>query len=139
MDQVIHPRYAIVIDSRILFTSHDDLAFSDTLQLDILQYDRSVTLTQLQGKSRKREVVRARYLIFLCLFRYTSLTLTTIGKIMGGKDHTTVIHGLNTVMDWLETDDELYADYIRDFMRRKEAITPVVRTRFHKRLIKPLL
>jgi chromosomal replication initiator protein len=47
-----------------------------------------------KGKTRKKEVVFARWLIFSYLKRMTDMSLAQIGRLYGDKDHATVIHGL---------------------------------------------
>jgi hypothetical protein len=49
--------------------------------------------TIIRNKSRRRELVDARHMI-MRLLHDTNITLVQIGIIMGGRDHTTVIHGL---------------------------------------------
>lgn len=50
-------------------------------------------------KSRKREIVYVRQMMMYFLAKYTQLTLVTIGKMFGGKDHTTVMHSLQVIDD----------------------------------------
>lgn len=65
----------------------------------------------LVTKSRKRELVRARYILMRMLRRYTALSLAEIGNRIKdqtdpekGKDHTTVIHGLQAIQNEMDTD-----------------------------------
>lgn len=37
----------------------------------------------------------------------TSASLPTIGELLGGRDHTTVMYGCDKIEDLLETDDSL--------------------------------
>lgn len=53
---------------------------------------------------RKREFVWCRHVFFYFCNIYTHMTKVQIGKFMGGRDHTTVIHGQQTVQDILDTD-----------------------------------
>lgn len=65
-------------------------------------FDTSVE--QLNGKSRKRNVVIARQLSMYLSKKYTKNSLKTIGEYFGGKDHSTVIYSCNAIKDLLETD-----------------------------------
>lgn len=47
----------------------------------------------LKGDSRQKDVVFARQFVFYWAYRKTTLSLSQIGKLMGGKDHTTALHG----------------------------------------------
>lgn len=48
---------------------------------------------QLKGESRQRDIVFARQFIFYWACRKTGLSLSQVGKLVGGKDHTTALHG----------------------------------------------
>lgn len=58
----------------------------------------------VKGVCRKRELVWCRHVFFYFCHQYTSMTKVQIGEFMGGRDHTTVIHGEKTVQDILDTD-----------------------------------
>lgn len=51
-----------------------------------------VKARDLQGKSRKKEFVQLRHLVMFLAHKYTSLSISQIGREMGGRDHSTVIH-----------------------------------------------
>ncbi|MDR3268981.1 MAG: chromosomal replication initiator protein DnaA [Tannerella sp.] len=56
----------------------------------------------LQTVSRKREIVQARQITMYLAKKYTASSFSHIGKIVGGKDHATVLHACNTVKDQIE-------------------------------------
>lgn len=58
----------------------------------------------MKTKTRKREVVHARYLAMVALRERTSLTLRSIADLLGGFDHTTVITAKKTISDLVEID-----------------------------------
>lgn len=51
-----------------------------------------VKARDLQGKSRKKELVQVRQLVMFLAHKYTSMSVSQIGREMGGRDHSTVIH-----------------------------------------------
>lgn len=53
-------------------------------------------------KSRTQQHVEARFLFMHFVYTRMKLTLKMIGELMGGRDHSTVIHGLQAVYDWIE-------------------------------------
>jgi chromosomal replication initiation ATPase DnaA len=56
------------------------------------------TADELIGRSRKRALVEARQATMWAIRqRYPSLSLETIGTILGGRHYTTVMHALATV------------------------------------------
>ena len=58
----------------------------------------------LQTKTRKREVVQARYLAMYFCKSYTKASLSFIGSQIGKKDHATVLYACKVVNDMMETD-----------------------------------
>ena len=52
-----------------------------------------VNWREITGSSRRRSVVEARHAAMLAL-REMGLNLQDIGAFIGGRDHTTVIHGI---------------------------------------------
>ncbi len=53
-----------------------------------------IQLNELISPRRSREVVRARHECFWRLKKETSLSFPQIGRYFGGRDHTTVLHGI---------------------------------------------
>ena len=61
----------------------------------------------ITGRKRSSEFVVPRQVCMYILREYTGLTLDRIGKELGGKDHTTVMHGADKIKEDLRTNDEL--------------------------------
>lgn len=76
----------------------------DYIQKTVSEYFK-VTIDQLKDKTRKKEIVMARQLAMYFSKEYTQLSLKTIGYHFGGRDHSTVIHAVQTVNDLYDTDN----------------------------------
>ncbi len=63
-----------------------------------------VELETMKSKLKKREIVIPRQTAMYFCKRYTQLTLALIGENFGGRDHSTVIHALESVEDMMKTD-----------------------------------
>ena len=63
-----------------------------------------VDLEAMKSKVKKREIVIPRQTAMYFCKRYTQLTLALIGENFGGRDHSTVIHALESVEDMMKTD-----------------------------------
>lgn len=63
--------------------------------------------TELRSDSRLKSVVRARSLAMWLARKVTSLSLSQIGAEYGGRDHTTVLHGIRKTESLLESDVDL--------------------------------
>ncbi|MFC2096268.1 chromosomal replication initiator protein DnaA [Bacteroidota bacterium] len=58
----------------------------------------------LQSKTRKREIVQARQIAMYFSKSMTKSSLASIGALIGGKDHATVLHACKTVNNLMDTD-----------------------------------
>lgn len=57
------------------------------------------------GKSRQRELTQARHIAMYIAKKYTNMPTSRIGKLFGGRDHTTVLHGCQSVSKRLEKEE----------------------------------
>lgn len=67
----------------------------------VLNYFK-MDLQTLTKKCRKREIVYAREVCMWMLRKHTAMSLLEIGKLLGGKDHTTVIHARDRINDLID-------------------------------------
>lgn len=65
-----------------------------------------IPMTLLVGKSRKQEIVFARQVAMYLIRDLTSASLKTIGNFFGGRDHTTVMHSVNTIENLLSSGED---------------------------------
>jgi chromosomal replication initiator protein len=63
----------------------------------------------LTGRSRKREVTVPRHIAMYLMREETESSLVEIGRSLGGRDHTTVLHGIEKTERDLEQDVQLRA------------------------------
>lgn len=75
----------------------------DYIQKTVSEYFK-VKLEELKDKTRKKEIVIARQVSMFFAKEYTNLSLKSIGYHFGGRDHSTVIHAVQSVNDMMETD-----------------------------------
>ncbi|NOX90274.1 MAG: chromosomal replication initiator protein DnaA [Calditrichaeota bacterium] len=61
----------------------------------------------LRAKTRKKDIVRARQVAMYLAKHLTNYSLITIGLHFGGRDHSTVIHSINTIEKLLKQDVNL--------------------------------
>lgn len=59
------------------------------------------------SKKRKKELIIPRQIAIYLMRELTSKSLPQIGSIMGGKDHSTILHSENKIKSLLKTDVEL--------------------------------
>ena len=71
-----------------------------------------VTSDQIMGPLRTKTYLVPRQVAMFLLREETSLSLSAIGKILGGRDHSTVIHGHEKVASLINVDDKLRTDIL---------------------------
>jgi chromosomal replication initiator protein len=65
----------------------------------------NVSTTAVSSRSRKREHVMARQVAMYLTQKYTKMPASRIGQLVGGRDHSTVIHSCAQVEKRLTTDN----------------------------------
>ncbi len=81
----------------------------------------NIQVSALCGQSRSKELVRPRHVAMFLAREQASASLPQIGTAMGGRDHTTIIYGVNKITEEIEQDDGLRRDMLalRDLLYRK--------------------
>lgn len=64
----------------------------------------NVRQSDVNSKSRKKEYVLARQVSMYLAQEYTNMPASRIGTLVGGRDHSTVIHSCNKIADRLKAD-----------------------------------
>src|SRR4028119_644134 len=67
----------------------------------------NVSIEDLKGNSRRREISWSRQIGMYLMRQYTDLSLPRIGEEFGGKDHTTVMYSWDKIAQLRETDANL--------------------------------
>ena len=63
----------------------------------------------LTGSKRQRDFVIARHAAMYIMRKYLNLTVTEIGRTLGGKNHATVIHGIKRATKYINDDSAFRA------------------------------
>lgn len=72
----------------------------------------NVTVTQINSKSRKRDFVVARQVSMYLASKYTKMPASRIGKLVGNRDHSTVLHSCSQVEKRLQVDKAFNAEIV---------------------------
>ena len=73
--------------------------------IEVVCKEGNVTLEELLSGSRKSEIVNSRKLLSGALKIKLNMTLISIGKVLGGRDHTTIRNQLLKFKDHCQYDD----------------------------------
>lgn len=80
---------------------------------DIIQYVCNyykIKTTQLKGPKRDASLVKARQVTMYLLYTELKLTYVEIGNLLGGRDHTTIMHGVDKIGKLVENKAEVSED-----------------------------
>jgi len=82
---------------------------------DVIDYVCSyykIKTTQLKGPRRTASLVKARQVAMYLLYTELRLTLVEIGNLLGGRDHTTIIHGVDKMKDLVDKKERVTEDIL---------------------------
>lgn len=78
-----------------------------TLIINVVAEHFGVKPEDITSKKRNSEFVQPRQVVMYLCREMTDISFTNIGKLLGKKDHTTVIHGFNKISEELKNNEEL--------------------------------
>lgn len=91
-----------------------DIIYADTprdvtpsLIINVVAEYFGITADDIMSKKRNSELVQARQIVMYLCRDLTAESLSGIGKFLGKKDHTTVIHGVNKISEEIVNNVEL--------------------------------
>ena len=79
--------------------------------MEIVAEHFNITVNDILSKKKNKEIANPRQICMYLSRKYTEYSLQAIGKIMGNRDHSTVLHGHDKILDLLNSkkDDNLTA------------------------------
>lgn len=83
------------------------MEITPALIINVVAEHFGVKPEDITSKRRNSEYVQPRQVVMYLCNKYTDNSLAYIGKILGKKDHTTVIHGIKKITAELEINEEL--------------------------------
>ena len=87
------------------------------LLLNLVTETFETSIRDLCGRRRKREIVIPRQVAMFLLRNEIGLNFADIGEILGGRDHTTVMHGCDAIKGKLDSGDSYLRSSIRTIRR----------------------
>ena len=88
--------------------NHKKITVKD-IQLEVSKY-YNLQFHELCSKNRSRYISKPRQIAMFLSKQLTDSSYPEIGKLFGGKDHATVIHGVNKIKVLSETDRKVKQD-----------------------------
>jgi chromosomal replication initiator protein len=88
-----------------------------SLIVDVVCEHFNVTPEDIKSKKRNSEYVLPRQIIMYLIRTMTDSSLQTVADILGKKDHTTIIHGVDKIAEKVQTDKDLRSKI--DILKKK--------------------
>lgn len=82
----------------------------DMIMDEVSKYYR-INVSDLMSKKRPKNIVQPRQIAMSLAKELTSLSLPAIGQSFGGRDHSTVLHAIEKVVELRQTYPEIEQDY----------------------------
>lgn len=103
---------------RIIKDSNKEIDI-DFIQKTVANFFK-ITKEEMKDKIRKKEIVIARQVAMYFSKGFTNHSLKSIGNHFGGRDHSTVIHAVQSVNDMIDTNN-IFKHNIEDLQKRFQA------------------
>lgn len=104
----INMRLAERVIKRAVKLDDEPLTVDDILDKVCVHFN--VTAAQVNSRSRKQDYVRARQVSMYLAQKYTKMPAGRVGKLVGNRDHSTVIHSCAQVQRRMQVDKAFGAD-----------------------------
>ncbi len=72
----------------------------------------NVSIADMKSKRRTQELVTPRQMSMYLLYELTQTPYITIGELLGGRDHTTIMHGVRKVEEGLKSYSKTKQEYL---------------------------
>ena len=93
-----------------LLALQDKQVSIDNIQRIVAEYYK-IKISDLLSKRRSRSIARPRQVAMALSKELTNHSLPEIGNAFGGRDHTTVLHGVRKIKELRETNADISEDY----------------------------
>lgn len=75
------------------------------LIIEVVSEHFQISLNQMISKNRSKDIARPRQIAMYLCKNMTDTPLDAIGALLGGRDHSTIIHGVQKISDEYESDN----------------------------------
>jgi chromosomal replication initiator protein len=77
------------------------------LIIEVVTEHFNISMDQMISKTRSSEIARPRQIAMYLCKTMTDTPLDSIGSLLGGRDHSTIIHGVNRIKEEYESNDSI--------------------------------
>lgn len=90
-----------------MISPDDNRTVTPELIIDIVSEHFNISIDDLKGKKRNREIVLPRQIVMYLCRQMTDTSLKAIGAFLGGKDHASINHGIKKIEEDIKKDEAL--------------------------------
>ena len=76
------------------------------LIIEVVSEHFQISLDQMISKNRSNEIARPRQIAMYLCKTMTDIPLDSIGSLLGGRDHSTIIHGIKKIADKYDSNEQ---------------------------------
>ena len=77
------------------------------LIIEIVAEHFQISLDQMISKSRSSDIAKPRQIAMYLCKNMTDIPLDTIGSLLGGRDHSTIIHGIKKITEEYDSNENI--------------------------------
>ncbi len=89
-----------------IITPDKPRAITPQLIVEVVSEHFQISVDQMISKNRSTNIVKPRQIAMYLCKNMTDAPLDSIGALLGGRDHSTIIHGVNKIGDEYETNEQ---------------------------------
>jgi chromosomal replication initiator protein len=104
-------------------TYHGNISAVD-IALNVVCDHYHLTLGEVLGRSKRQDIAQPRQVAMTICRDISKMSLSAVGRHMGGRDHTTVLHAIRAVRQRCADDPFEQAKYDVLRVRAQEILTP---------------
>ena len=108
--------------ANVISTSTNDVTTKGVI-FKIIEEHSGYSKSQLATKSRKKHIVDFRQITIYLLRKHTKFTSAKVGKLLGGRDHATVLYSCKVVKNHIKT-EPLFKKTVENFNNMLYSFNP---------------
>lgn len=108
-NQPITPEFVIATLNLPTTSSIQNKIEARTVLDEICAY-YEIPMKLIKGEKRDKSIAQPRQILMYLLKKHTSMTLDEIASFLGGRDHTTIMHGVKKIETILPTNEKIQTD-----------------------------
>jgi chromosomal replication initiator protein len=113
LSQLTHqPLTPDVVESSLAHVRPERSKLTERQIVEAVAKHFGIEVAAFEGRSRSRAIARPRQVAMYLLREETGASLPQIGAMLGGRDHTTVLHGCERIAEMIEEDADMRREVI---------------------------